>query len=335
MLLFIYYRLRSIAIGPVLPSADLGFTTRLLTGITAIPYYFRLLILPVDLHMERSLDLVQSFLQPNFLFSCIFVATLVVLSVRYGRRSGIVLFSAGWFAITLIPHLNIFIPINAEIAEHWLYLPSMGAALLLSYIVVTGYKNTKNRFYRYIIVCAVCVTCVTYAILTVRQTGYWRDERTFCEKTIMYSPNAVRLYTNLSNVYFKSREFEKAVDIAKQAIALRPKEYKRYSNLALIYMGMGEYGQAEEMMMKAIALEPKSGILYSNLGTIYMKWSKRKEAEQAYRTAVQIEPGFYQSHYNLGFILYESGRINEAVECFEKVEALCPGYEQTRRYLGK
>ena len=41
------------------------------------------------------------------------------------------LFGALWFAVAFLPISNLF-PLNAEVAEHWIYLASIGALLLLA-----------------------------------------------------------------------------------------------------------------------------------------------------------------------------------------------------------
>ena len=53
------------------------------------------------------------------------LAGLIVAASRKGPARGIRMFGAAWFFVAYLPTSNLF-ELNATVAEHWLYLPSVG-----------------------------------------------------------------------------------------------------------------------------------------------------------------------------------------------------------------
>ncbi|NQV08346.1 hypothetical protein HQ529_00675 [Candidatus Woesearchaeota archaeon] len=110
-------------------SSNLGI--RLLTLFKVLPEYFRILIWPTDLHMERSTPLVTSIFDPSFFVFIVFALVIIYIIKSTWNNTKLYFFGFGWFFIWLLPYSNIF-PINAIYMDHWLYMPSIGFFLMIS-----------------------------------------------------------------------------------------------------------------------------------------------------------------------------------------------------------
>jgi hypothetical protein len=62
---------------------------------------------------------------PHVLAGACLLASIIACGFLFIRKKPVVGFGCLWFVVTLLPVSNI-VPINAYMAEHWLYLPSMG-----------------------------------------------------------------------------------------------------------------------------------------------------------------------------------------------------------------
>jgi hypothetical protein len=102
----------------------LPFFQRIPGFFAAFTQYLRLLVWPAGLHMEYGQPRF-SFADPRVLLGAVLCAGSVVLFFKLRRRDPLLSFAIGWFLLTLAPVANIF-PVNAYLAEHWLYLPSVG-----------------------------------------------------------------------------------------------------------------------------------------------------------------------------------------------------------------
>src|SRR3989338_8050468 len=109
---------------------------RLFTFMHVLVDYFRLLLVPLGLHMERSMTVHTSLLQwPVWLGVLIILFILSVLLWLYKKNHPDFkawLFGWGWFFAALAPVSGIT-PINAVIYEHWLYLPMVGFWFVIAY----------------------------------------------------------------------------------------------------------------------------------------------------------------------------------------------------------
>jgi tetratricopeptide (TPR) repeat protein len=336
ILSFLYYTFRNIALaGGHHATSDLTLKERLLTSITAIPSYFRLLIFPSGLHMERSIEIIKTVFHTRVIYSFFLISTAVWLFLKYGRRSKYLTFSALWFIISIFPFLNIAIPLNAEIAEHWLYIPSIGIFFLVAYTFFIVLKRYTKRWIKIALFSLLCTIVIACGITTAKQNAYWRDDITFCERTLRYNPDAARCLNNLSEVYLKEGRYRKAIDLSRRAIQIRPKKFYLYNNLALMHLKLGEYEEAEKLLLKAISLNPKNSGAYLNIGVLYDKLGRTDQAKEVFQKAIENNKNFYEAYYNLGRLLHREGLIEEALKCFKRAEEIKPGYRDIRDYLKK
>lgn len=96
----------------------------------ALSTYLRLLVLPVHLHMEYGSN-VFSISEPRSAGGFLLLLSALFYILKEKRRRSLGFFSVSWFFLTLLPVSNLY-PINAYMAEHWLYLPSVGFFLIVA-----------------------------------------------------------------------------------------------------------------------------------------------------------------------------------------------------------
>ena len=122
-----------------------AFGERLLFFLKSLIIYIKKLMIPVDLTMSYTVKLPKGIFDPWVLVSLVFVlATLIFLPYFYKKRRAI-FFGILWFLIFLLPQSNLF-TINAFLADHFVYLSSIGFFLVVSYLLVTFiFKNETDR----------------------------------------------------------------------------------------------------------------------------------------------------------------------------------------------
>jgi len=158
--------------GKTIPAGT--FLERLPGAFAAICGYFRLLVIPFNLHMEYGKP-VFSLSDPAVIIGMVIIASSAIYAFLR-RRDNLILFSILWFYTTLLPSLNLY-PVGAYMAEHWLYLPSIGAFLLLAGLLI---RLVNRRLSGLVIIALV----VFYSLLTIQQNGYWKELIPFYERTL-------------------------------------------------------------------------------------------------------------------------------------------------------
>ena len=282
----LYIILRLTVLKHVLFAAPAGTTLveRIPGFFVAIANYMRILIAPFGLHMEYA-EPPFSMGNPLAIFGALVVLFLLAFAVKARKNNKLIFFSIMWFFIALIPVSNLF-PINSHMAEHWLYVPSIGFFILLAYF-------TLSR--RLIAVLLIAL----YLVLTINQNAYWKGPISFYERTIKYAPQNARICTNLATNYITQGKMDEAIALYKRAIKANPAFAEAYNNLGNIYNSRGKKKEAISLYEKAISINPNYTDAYNNLGVVHYELGKTKEAKVFYEKALELNPHHTNARNNL------------------------------------
>lgn len=301
-----------------------------------IVIYLKLLLWPVGLHMERSdflFDRPHFFLDHRVIFtlSLLIVLAAVVWLARKRRRE--VFFGFGWFALMLLPFLNI-IPINAFIAEHWLYFPSIGFFLLISSLLISLFRFGSIKL---CIASLIIIILAMSGTLTIRQNYVWRNPVAFYRYTLKFSPRSTRLRVNLGAEYFKLGLYKDAETELREALAVEPAgiySYSGYINLGSALYWQGEKKEAFEAYGKAIKLNPGSSLGYWYMANILSVDGQTKKSIWFYRKAAELTPSNASYWLTLGNVYTKNKEFTEAVEAYKKALSAYPSFFEARINLG-
>jgi len=340
-----YICLRLTYLKPQFPglSASDNLLNRIPGFFVAITNYIRLIFLPFGLHMEYGYKFFK-FTDLSAVLGMLISAVLVIYALRKRNSDKLLFFSVGWFFLTLLVSSNLY-PLNAYMAEHWLYVPSAGIFLLVAKILrhfgaqddrvnchSEGTKCLKNLIPGIV---AAFALIAFYSVLTIRQNTYWRDPITFYERTLKYAPDSPKIYNNLANEYKNAGQNEKAIALCRKAIEIRPDYANAYNTLGFIYYNTGCREEAIASYKKAIEIEPCYAEAVYNLGTAYYDVSGKYEAAELFRRAIRLNPDFAPAYNNLANIYEGIGKNKEAVELYKMAIRLDPGYAAAYNNLGK
>ena len=256
--------------------------TRLLTFFKVLPIYGSILIWPNDLHMERTVDIPKS-LSDSTVLSTIGLLVLIGLLVYWLfviHKQSLPLFAAGWFFISILP-VSGLIPISQILAEHFLYLPSIGFFLLFIWLLflIISLLPISPRFR--LIVFYSLITPISLILLnkTILQNRVWRDPITFYEYTLAHAQPTARVYNNLAMAYADTKNHDKAIENYQKSIALGDIYPNPHYNLGNTYVEIGETKKAEEEYKKALKIDPNFHYATLKLGQVYIDRGKIDDAK--------------------------------------------------------
>lgn len=314
-LVLIYVTCRVILLPPM--EVPITLLQRIPGFFAAVTEYFRLLLLPLHLHQEYGMKLF-SFSRPIVIGGMWLVGSLIIggiISLLKNHKGRLVFFGFFWFFIALLPVSGIY-PIKAYLAEHWLYLPSVGF-----YLLVAGGLSflLRNRKIRTAAALASAGIILFYGAMTVAQNNYFRDPLTFYERTLRYSPDSARLHNNLGIKYFASGRIKEGMAQFEKAIELDPAYPDAYNNLGHACFTLERYDEALALFRKAIAINPQYADAYNNLGVLYNRLGKENEGLTFFKKAVALDPHDVDLIFNLGLAGYRLGKKTEAAASFRRV----------------
>jgi len=361
----LYIVVRLTVLGDVLPKPeDTTIYQRAPGFLVAYAKYLGLLLWPRGLHMEYG-DGIFPWGQPLVVVGAVLFVGMVFSFWKMRQRIPLAAFSIGWFLIFLAPHTNLA-PINAYMAEHWLYLPSLGFFLIVAVYFV---KIMQNKMARSLAVILLSVWVLFLGGQTVHQNIVWRDPKNFYEYTLKYAPESARIRNNLAMIYSSEGRLEEsvaqclraiklnphqlssyntlasvllkqgknqdAVEVSQSAIKIDPKYVKIYNQLAIAFIKMGRTAQAIQACETAIALKPRYAKPHDILGAAYMGQGIYDKAQAEYMKALELSPRYPEGWHNLGILYQKMGKPDRAAECFLKAVSFRPSYVKGYWNLGK
>jgi len=322
---------------------EINLYQRLLTFLKSLVVYLKIIIFPVNLHMERVINTVNCILDWHVLVALFSIILSIYLLKKLKNYKQVILFGLFWFLLMLLPQSSFTLPLI--LAEHFLYLPAIGLFLILA--IFLNYLRQNRRIFT---VTVFSAWVIYYAFLTIAYNYNWRNMFTFCQWTLKYSPSSYRLHYFLGIKYAESglvdlsiEEFRKGMSLDKNFqinnlyLNGLDKLYKdrgeikllaKYRhNLASMLSQKGSFDDALIQYRLAIEANPDFVESYNDLGCLYLQLGKINEAIETLNQALKVNPGFKKTYYNLGVAYAESRDDRKAIFFFKKALELDPNYK--------
>lgn len=238
--------------------------------------YLSVLIFPKDLIFARQIPTITSFLNIYVIGFILLFLIGFLLSWKFFPKQKLFLFAFLWFFITLVP-LSGIIPINNIIAEHYLYLPSIGFFLIISFAFSYAFIKHKSVGFKLTASLILLLVMSLLLIRTLIRNADWKDPITFYTKSISQSPWHIPMRHNLAMAYSDIGRDDLAIEGYKNIIAISDTYPNPHHNLANIYQKQGKFDLAEIEYQYAIQIDPNFLFSYTGLLDLYKETKDDKK----------------------------------------------------------
>jgi len=282
-LIAIYAGLRQLPSEHLLSPAGhtLPIGERAILMLRALGDYGQLMVFPWNLHMERTVRFTEAAttswraLWASHYLSLIGVLVAAVLlygAFRKGKAQPIRILGVAWFILAYLPISNLF-PLNATVAEHWLYLPSVGFL-----IFVAGCWLEWPARSRIFLATLGCAALLGLSARSFVRSGDWLNPETFYRQSLAAGAAKTRMALNLAQTYADQGEYPKAEILLRKLVASNPNYAMAQNALGHLLLREGKTEEAEQVFAKTASVpakttsdQPRSWIAVLNLA--YMKYS--------------------------------------------------------------
>ena len=175
-----------------------------------------------------------------------------------GRGQKLRRFGAGWFLLGFLPVSNLF-SLNASVAEHWLYLPSIGFLLFLAGVLVDLPLHRLTRTGRpiavpaYALVLVVLLPAAALGTRTWFRTFDWLDEISFYKQTVHDAGDVPHARAGLAMSLSRQHKDAEAIAILRDISTRYPKVLTARINLAHALLHVGQADEARSILEKVAA----------------------------------------------------------------------------------
>jgi len=298
-----------------------SYSLRLLNMPKVFFKYILLLLWPLGLSVKHTILISNSIFESSLLIPIVLLIVLVFLSFKMYKKSKIIFFSIWFFFISLLPVSNI-IPIQRLMTEAYLYLPSIGFVLFLSYMIdriqylkirQLGKKNLKK-----ISLAIFIILIIGYSAVTIKRNMDWKDELTLWERTVEVNPKSAIAYNNLGLAYNEKGDYMNAGKAFLRSIELNPRRAVTFYNIGLLYGRLNVINDSIKAYEFAVELDPGMIEAHINLGMMYDQKEMYEEAYSEYLSALEIDPESFSAYVSIGNHFDRLKEYDKAVENYEK-----------------
>ena len=276
--------------------------------------YLKLLVWPWGQNIEHDFYVSNSLSHTTTLVASLALLSLLAIALLTIRRHRLLGFGIIWFFVSISVTSSV-IPNTIFVAEHRVYLPMVGLAL-----VVAGTHRFLRRP-RLVFSAAVPIVLIL-SVLTFMRNDVWKDELSLWGDALAKSPHMSRPYNNYAGVLHREGRFDEAIRMYEKVLTAPNVPYKSdishkllaLANLGTVYADKGMPTEALQAYQAAVKLTvpQHAAQTYFNMGNLLAEMKQYKKAAEAYETAVEVSPGNYRALTNLGWILMSLNRHQEA-----------------------
>jgi len=225
----------------------------------ALAEYAGIVIAPMNLHMERDVENHPWGYNPASLTAGAWrelqtLAGIIVLGMllwwtwcSWKREPAIftLLIFAG---VSYLPVCGFFL-LNANIAEHWIYVPLAFLFLAIALQMLPIIERNRAAFPWTIAIATLWI--VFLGARTFVRAQDWRDPRIFFTRTIAAGGDSARMLINLGGLELSEGHLEKAETLFQRALAKNPEQPFALLNLAAVALKRNDLKTARGFLVRA------------------------------------------------------------------------------------
>jgi hypothetical protein len=241
---------------------DQDATTRVLTVLSIVPHYVRLLIAPMHLSSDYEPDVIVPVagFTPQVMLGLLLVIAHVALVARTWRRAPALAFGLAWIPLALAPVSNILFATGVALAERTLYLPSVGLALVAGWVA-----DQVQAPQRALALTGFSAAMLAMVAITWSRTPVWRDARTYAISLVEQHPESYRGHW----VAGRTLRAANQLDAADREFTLARRIYGRDVSLlresGALALQLGRHDEARQLNDSATAIELRRSATASSL----------------------------------------------------------------------
>jgi len=344
-----YFVIRYSVLSAIAQTTYIGgsITATIFTMIKVLCLYLLLFLFPVNLNVIPDVSVITSFFSAELLISIAFF-TLFFIIVIINRKNQ-VSFGLLWGVLGLLPVMNI-IPIQALMAERFLYLSNAGFCFTVAVIII---KIAKNKTI-FIVTSTICI----FSALSIVRNSDWQNNFSLWKSSLSKNYYSAKAHNGLALEYQKRGEINAAIsefqtamaldreniqiinnyaialklsgdDVAftqklQDALKLKGEHSQTYHNLGLYYLEKGEYEKSLMMLTESIRLDWDNANTYNSIAICYAHLNNEDKAIFNWLKAYKLMPIWTEPYYNIVIYYIKNNDFEKARRYLDEALKIFP-----------
>jgi tetratricopeptide (TPR) repeat protein len=271
-----------------MPSAPFPLWFRLENAVLAANHYLSQTLWPDRLAIYYPFQKPSALTTVWLMSLVLFGIFLAAWSVRERNRCW--LFGWLWFLGTLVPVLGIVQVGSAAMADRYLYIPSIGIFVAVSY-GISGLIRKRPAAKNYVIgtAMAALVACVA---LTEKQLGYWKNTGTLFSHDLAVAGESDIARNCLGWDLENQGHYEAALAEYCQAVTFNPYEYKYHYQVGHVLEKLGRPAAALDEYRQCLDENQTNALYHAAAGNALVALGQLSDGLVEFDRAETLKSGF-------------------------------------------
>jgi len=273
---------------------------RWLTEARVVPEYVRLMVAPFTLRIEYSPQVIDvaHHLSALVVAGLALSAIAVTCLVYAWRRAPVAAWGLAWFGIAVSPVSNILFASGVVLAERTLYLPSVGAAIVVAWAAQEvarwvaaqpAARYPAPGLHRLAAGGGLAVLML-FAARTWTRTAIWHDDKRLLINTMLTESESYRTHLRAALILGNRKDWAGAQREYAIARTLYPEDPYVYEAAAMVADGQDQFALADRLYDSASAVLPGVGVIYLRQARLRFRAGDYAGAIRSARTAYLASP---------------------------------------------
>jgi protein O-mannosyl-transferase len=314
---------------------DMG--EKLATIAFTLGKYIQLLFVPYTLthdYYPRHID-IMNFGNGQVLLSLAVYAGVMFWMIKNWLKRSLISFGIAYFLITLSIVSNIVFPVGTNMAERFIFMPSLGFCLIIGVLFEKLVSILRGPLEKNVSTNALMLNGLSdvpkagligfflvfmlLSFKTIDRNKAWKDNYTIFTTDIEVSQNSAKLQNSVGG-----------------------ETIERYKNEPNQAIKAAKLKEAIAHVLRATEIHPTYKNPYLLLGNAYFYTNEFEKSIQAYETALKLDPNYKDAKQNLQLVYRDGGKfiaqqqnnLPRGIEFMQKALDLNPKDVETLSLLG-
>jgi tetratricopeptide (TPR) repeat protein len=272
-----------------------------------------------------------------------------IICIKYFRTMPVLVFGILFYFITFALTSNIFYIIGDTFAERFTFVPSIGFAIIVAWLILKLSKGLEEKKIHAQAMYILLPLLLIYSIRTYARSGDWKYESELFTADVEHSPGSARVHYNYGVLLIEkavkapddiSRKqiYDQAYSEFMTAVTIDSNDFQSSFNLGVVEYRRGNYAESVKWSRHVLEINPNDLSVLINLADALTKVNKRDSAIACYKTAIAKNFGTTDTWLNLGYAYLLEGDTADALNAFDGAVKLDPkfalGYDKIGNVAG-
>ncbi len=290
--------------------------------------------------------------QPEVILSLMIYLTLGIIAIKSLKTKNPAGYGIWFYLITFSIFSNLFFSIGTFMNERFMFMPSLGFAIVIGYYLHMAIKGELLRSKTVPLLAFILSAFIVmgFSYKTITRNKVWKNDYTLFTTDVKTSHNSAKVNVSAGGALIdkalepgvnedqRKQKLLQAVEYLNHGISIHPDYLSAWILLGNSWFHLNDYQKSLEAYMACLNRNPDYDLIYINLDILGKKARQEKElsiARKCFETLVNAKPLNADYYYQLAMVYEKKENFDQTVKLLKKTVEKDPGHYKALKKHGE